>query len=104
MSSRAMATAACALALAFAFILPRFTMPVEAQAARASASGAPAPAPYVPPTGPAPRTRGGKPDLSGVWEHPYVPDMTRSDRNPATQKGTNPLPLNTVGLDNIKNY
>ena len=48
---------------------------------------------YTPPTGPAPRTAAGKPDFSGVWDHPYVPDMSRSNpRNPAIQKGPGDLP------------
>jgi hypothetical protein len=33
-----------------------------------------------PPTGPAPRLPSGRPDLSGVWNPPYVPDMTRNGR------------------------
>src|ERR1700682_4061832 len=33
-----------------------------------------------PPTGPTPRLPSGRPDLSGVWNPPYVPDMTRNGR------------------------
>jgi len=60
---------------------------------------------WTPPTGPAPRLAGGKPDFNGVWEHPYVPDMSQSNaRNPALQKGAGPLPLTAAGLENVKSY
>jgi hypothetical protein len=36
--------------------------------------------PGVVPTGPVSRLASGKPDLSGVWMPPYVPDMTRNGR------------------------
>jgi hypothetical protein len=32
-------------------------------------------------TQPAPRRPNGKPDFSGIWNAPYVPDMTRNGRN-----------------------
>jgi hypothetical protein len=43
-----------------------------------------APPPSAPPAGPAPRLANGKPDLQGVWQKPYVPDMSRNGRG---QKG-----------------
>ena len=63
------------------------------------------PGKWTPPTGPAPRLPNGKPDFSGVWDHPYVPDMSASNaRNPALQKGAGPLPYTPAGLENIKSY
>ena len=63
------------------------------------------PGKWTPPTGPAPRLPNGKPDFSGVWDHPYVPDMSGSNaRNPALQKGAGPLPYTPAGLENIKSY
>jgi hypothetical protein len=63
------------------------------------------PGKFVPPTGPAPRLPNGKVDFSGVWDHPYVPDMSNSNaRNPSVQKGAGPLPYTPLGLENIKSY
>jgi len=60
---------------------------------------------YTPPTGSAPRTPAGKPDFSGVWEHPYVPDMSRTNpRNPAVQKGPGDLPYTGAGRENVTAY
>jgi hypothetical protein len=63
------------------------------------------PGTFVPPTGPAPRLPSGKVDFSGVWDHPYVPDMSASNaRNPRLQTGAGPLPYTPAGLENIKSY
>jgi hypothetical protein len=53
------------------------------------------------PTGPAPRLKNGKPDMSGVWEHPYVPDFTKSANG---QEGAGELPYSAVGLAKWKAY
>jgi hypothetical protein len=37
---------------------------------------------YKPPEGPAPVTPWGKPDLNGVWQRPYVPDIERGNGGP----------------------
>jgi len=48
-----------------------------------------------------PRTPDGKPNLRGVWDHPYVPDMTKDGKD---QKGAGELPYSTWGADNFKHY
>jgi hypothetical protein len=48
-----------------------------------------------------PRLPDGTPDLSGVWDRPYVPDMTRTGRN---QTGTAELPFTPAGLSEWKGY
>ncbi len=53
--------------------------------------------------GPAPRTPEGKPDLSGLWARPYVPDMTRTNKD-KTQIGTPELPFTEAGLKEWKSY
>jgi hypothetical protein len=64
----------------------------------------PGAAPWTPPTGPAPRTAAGKPDFTGVWDHPYVPDMSASSPRPGLQTGAGDLPYTPAGLANITAY
>ena len=56
------------------------------------------------PTGTSPRLPNGRPDFNGVWDHPYVPDMSLSAKNIAQQKAPGPLPFTPAGLANIKSY
>ena len=48
-----------------------------------------------------PRLPEGKPDLNGVWERPYVPDMTRTSRD---QQGTAELPYTPAGAEKFRTY
>jgi hypothetical protein len=48
-----------------------------------------------------PRMPDGKPNLNGIWDHPYVPDVTKDGNN---QKGAGELPFTAAGADNFKNY
>ena len=52
-------------------------------------------------TGPAPKAADGKPDLSGIWQRPYVPDMTKDAPN---QKGAGELPFTAEGEKAWKAY
>lgn len=53
------------------------------------------------PTGPAPHLKNGKPDMSGVWNQPYVPDMSKDGRG---QQGEHELPFTEFGLKVWKAY
>ena len=44
---------------------------------------------------------GGRPDFQGVWDHPYVPDMTKDREN---QKGAGELPYTDWGRNNFETY
>jgi hypothetical protein len=54
-----------------------------------------------PANSPVPRTPDGKPDFSGIWQRPYVPDMTKNARN---QVGAGDLPFTEAGLKEWKAY
>src|ERR1700690_1448349 len=45
-----------------------------------------------------PHMPGGKPDFSGVWEGPFIQDMTKDVRN---QKGSGPLQMTDWGKEKM---
>jgi hypothetical protein len=86
----AMAKAGCGAAL-LAWLGAVTVCPVLAQAQKD----------YQPPSGPTPRTHSGKVDFGGLWEKPYVPDMTKDGKN---QKGMPDLPFSPWGDHEWKIY
>src|SRR5499427_10523275 len=56
---------------------------------------------YQPPVGPTPRLPSGKVDFSGVWQKPYVPDMTKTTKD---QNGYPELPFTPWGENEWKSY
>jgi len=67
---------------------PAAPAPAKPAAGRGGGGGG-----YKAPEGPAPKNPWGKPDLNGVWQRPYVPDVTRD----GGQKGSGPLPYTEWG-------
>ena len=53
------------------------------------------------PSGPTPRLPNGRPDLTGIWQRPYVPSVTQPR---AGHKGPSELPYTSAGLEDWWNY
>lgn len=56
---------------------------------------------YKPPEGPAPKNPWGKPDFNGVWQRPYVSDVTRGF---GPTQGSGELPYTDWGKSQWENY
>jgi hypothetical protein len=113
--------AACAIAELIIVAGSRITSHAQTQAPAISGQ---TPVPSGAPSGPAPRLPNGKPDFSGVWQRPYVPDMSRNGRgqigyaeapfaanDPAAKRDElhksgnyGELPFTAAGLDDWKTY
>jgi hypothetical protein len=63
--------------------------------------GAPSPAAAQTKAWVMPRLSNGKPDLNGVWERPYVPDMSKDGAN---QKGAGTIPFTPEYAQMFKDY
>ena len=58
---------------------------------------------YQAPEGPAPKLASGKPDFSGMWQRPYVPDMSKNSKG-GDQKGEPNLPFTSWGKAEWEKY
>jgi hypothetical protein len=76
-------------------LIPLLAVTAAFAQSEAAAPAAEKPAAKEAPGGPIPRMPDGKPDLTGVWEIPYVPDMSR---------GIGPLPFTAWGEADFKAY
>ncbi len=82
--------------------IPAAAQSSESQAAKVASTTA----------GPIPRTLDGRPDLSGLWDHPFVIDMSKDARNNAcgaemkgcSQKADGPLQMTPWAAEWTKNF
>ena len=85
------------LSLSLSLPLSWAPAPAAAQTVQAASTETGATAP----PGPTPRLPNGKPDLSGTWQKPYVPDVTKDRPN---HQAIADLPFTPWGLENWTNY